>query len=194
MDTSKSLPGARTTWSRGDLALNCRIRSYWLLLLASAFCLFVLTGAGRAVRVIGRPAPDLTIDTLLQAPEGTTTTLEALRGKAVVLEFWATWCQPCVEGIPHLNELAGNMKDKPVQFIAVTSEDPATVKPFLSTHQLNAWVGCDLDHSLEQDYRVVELPICFLIDTTGTLKGMADPARLNADVLERLFSGEPLNL
>ena len=46
--------------------------------------------------------------------------LDSLKGKVVVLEFWTTWCGPCVAAIPHLNELSEKYADKPVQFIAIS--------------------------------------------------------------------------
>jgi thiol-disulfide isomerase/thioredoxin len=145
-----------------------------------------------AVRVIGRAAPELSIDAVVQAPTGTTITLEALRGKAVMLDCWATWCGPCVEAIPHLNALADRFRSKPLQFVALSNEDPAKVRAFLTSHPMKAWVACDPDNSTEKDYRTPELPITFLIDTSGTLKGMMPPSQITDEVLQHLLRGEPL--
>src|SRR5262245_46570784 len=67
--------------------------------------------------VVGEPAPPLTLERLLQAPAGAKADWSALRGHVVVLEFWATWCVPCVRAVPHLNDLAEQFKDQPVQFL-----------------------------------------------------------------------------
>src|SRR6266446_6561216 len=68
---------------------------------------------------VGSSAPPLTLQKVLQAPEGIHGTWEELRGQAVVIEFWATWCGGCVDNIPHLNELAERFASRPLQFINV---------------------------------------------------------------------------
>ena len=62
----------------------------------------------------GEAPPAITLEEVLQAPAGARASWEALEGKVVVLEFWATWCGPCVAAIPHLNELSDKYKDKPI--------------------------------------------------------------------------------
>src|SRR5262249_33930918 len=59
---------------------------------------------------IGDNPPQLGLETILQAPAGTEATWASLKGKVVVLEFWATWCGPCIAAIPHLNEMADQFK------------------------------------------------------------------------------------
>jgi thiol-disulfide isomerase/thioredoxin len=59
-------------------------------------------------------------------------------GRATVLEFWATWCPPCREAIPHLNELADQFKDSPIDFLSLTPESEETVIAF-SQNSSNAW-------------------------------------------------------
>lgn len=84
---------------------------------------------------VGSPAPPLTLKDVLQAPEHTNGTWEELRGKAVVIEFWATWCGGCVDNIPHINELAEKFASRPLQFISITDEmDVEPVKRFLERH------------------------------------------------------------
>ena len=61
-----------------------------------------------------KPAPDLHFDAYLSAPPGAPNSLAELRGKVVVLEFWATWYAPCIRAIPHLNELSEKLADQPV--------------------------------------------------------------------------------
>jgi thiol-disulfide isomerase/thioredoxin len=97
---------------------------------------------------VGEQPPPLELKVLLQAQPGTKASWDALKGKVVVLEFWATWCGPCVAAISHLNELADHFKDRPVQFIAITDEDENIISPFLKKKPIHAWVGLDTDKSM----------------------------------------------
>ena len=89
--------------------------------------LFAAASSGQSLK-IGEPAPPLTLERTI--PAGSETSWEALRGKPVVIEFWATWCEPCVEQIPHLNQLTS--KFATVQFISVTDEAAPVVESFLA--------------------------------------------------------------
>lgn len=113
-----------------------------------------------------REAPPLALQEMLQGPQGARHTLQALRGKVVVLEFWATWCGPCVANIPHLNQLADQFAGK-VQFIAIDDEPSATVKKFLSSHPMHAWVGLDQSQAIFRRYGVGSRPKTVVIDPTG---------------------------
>ena len=85
-----------------------------------------------------------------------------LRGKVVVLEFWATWCGPCVAAMPHMNGLADRYKGK-VQFIEITDEGRETVAPFLAKRPMSGWVGLDTDRSVFDAYCVKGIPMTVLV-------------------------------
>src|SRR5439155_24764401 len=76
---------------------------------------------------VGKAAPALNLSRVLHAPAGTGANWDALRGNVVVLDFWATWCGPCRESIPHWNQLTDSFKDKPVRFLAVSDENEQVV-------------------------------------------------------------------
>ena len=71
---------------------------------------------------IGDTPPPLYLEKLLQAPTDAKVDWNSLKGNVIVLDFWATWCAPCVAAIPHMNQLAKDLNDQPVVFISVTDD------------------------------------------------------------------------
>lgn len=138
----------------------------------------------------GDPPPALRLDKLIQAPAGTDASWEKLRGRVVVLEFWATWCGPCVKAIPHLNELAEQFKEKPVQFIAVTAENVQIVEQFLKRKPINAWIGIDEFHELNTAYDITGIPVTVVVNQQGIIADVTHPVLLTAEKLNRILAGE----
>lgn len=143
---------------------------------------------------VGEPAPPMTLEKLLQTPAAAKADWNNLRGKVVVLEFWATWCGPCIGAFPHLNELAEKFKDQPVQFIAVTDEKEPVVSAFLRRKQLKAWVGLDTDRSLFKAFGIFGIPHTVLVGREGKIAGMTYPMSLKEEHLNALVAGKPVNL
>jgi len=141
------------------------------------------------------PAPALTYTQLLQAPEGAKANWPALRGRVVVLEFWATWCAPCVAEIPILNKLADSLDPKKVQFIAVDDEDPAIVKAFLKKRPISGWVMLDTSGEVFKRFGVGPRPTTIVIDTKGRVVSTSvRPERLRRDALLQLAMGRPATI
>jgi len=126
----------------------------------------------------GDPAPPLNLEKLLQATGDAVASWDALKGKVVVLEFWATWCGPCIEAVPHLNELADEFKEKNVQFIAITDEKESVVQPFLKRKAMRAWVGLDTDRSMFKGYGVSGIPHTVVVGTNGVIAWVTHPTAL----------------
>ena len=143
--------------------------------------------------LIGQAAPELNIEKYLQAPEGEKS-LSALKGKVVVLEFWATWCAPCVAEIPHLNQLNEEFRDKQVQFISVTDEGEDIIAPFLKRQEMKSWIGLDTDRSVFEAYGVRGIPRTFLIDQKGIIAASLHPVGLSSDMIKKVIAGEKIEL
>jgi thiol-disulfide isomerase/thioredoxin len=97
----------------------------------------------------------------------------SLSGKPYVLEFWATWCPPCVESIPHIKELAEKYNGK-VEFIAISvdsSDEP--VKKMVDEKNINYNVG--MDNGLSDKYGVRGIPAAFMISKEGTIVWSGHP-------------------
>jgi cytochrome c biogenesis protein CcmG/thiol:disulfide interchange protein DsbE len=143
----------------------------------------------------GSPAPPLSLRDILQAPQGTHGTWEELKGKAVVLEFWATWCGGCVDNIAHLNELAEHFDSQPLQFISVTDEtDVDLVKRFLTRHPIRGWVAFDAAEATFKRYGIEGRPRTLLVSPSGVVQAITNPESVTPQILEDLLAGSPLNL
>ncbi len=149
-------------------------------------------GNSKFVAVIGERAPALTLEHVLQAPEGTRATLDALRGKVVVLEFWSTKCSPCVYRIPWMNKLEKDFEHKDVVFIAVTDENEKTIRRFLKKRPMEGWIGLDTDKSMSEAYGIRSLPKIALIDRKGVLVGWSGPTTLvkHPGILDSILAGK----
>ncbi|MCC5824104.1 MAG: TlpA family protein disulfide reductase [Phycisphaerales bacterium] len=155
-----------------------------------AACIALLTAPALAQPAIGDRSPELGIEELLNAPPGAEATLEALKGKFVLLEFWATWCGPCVAAIPHLNELYETFGDRMV-FISVTNEGRDTVEAFQKNEPVIAnWIGIDADRSLFDAYKVRGIPTTIILDAEGRVVARTHPARLTSERMEAYLAGE----
>jgi uncharacterized protein (TIGR03435 family) len=139
----------------------------------------------------GSAAPELRLAKLLQAPEGEKADWGHLKGNVVVLEFWATWCAPCIAAMPHLNELAEKFKDKPVRFIAITNEDEAIVTSFIGRRVMKSWVGIDSARTTMKSYDVRYFPYTIVIGRDGKIAAITSPKRLTQEMISELVEGRP---
>jgi thiol-disulfide isomerase/thioredoxin len=113
----------------------------------------------------GKAAPDTEFDD----PDGETVTLESFRGKPVLVNFWATWCAPCVKEMPTLDRLAAKSGDK-LQVIAVSQDSGGREKvdDFFSRAKLKALEPyMDSKLALMGEMRVDVLPTTILLDSRG---------------------------
>ena len=98
-------------------------------------------------------------------------TLADYRGKVVVLNFWATWCPPCVEEMPSLVELQQRLKDKGVIVLAVSLDaDEAAYHKFLKDHGVNLITVRDPDLKSSTLYGTFKYPETYIIDRSGILR------------------------
>lgn len=98
----------------------------------------------------------------LKSLDGTTVTNGSLEGKAVVLNFWATWCQPCMGEIPELKELAASSGAKIVS-IALDQDGARTIRPFVASNNINYTVLVG-DEEVFQRFNGLGIPYTLVLD------------------------------
>lgn len=129
-----------------------------------------LAGAAQAAGFETRaatPAPALQAVDL----EGATRTLADYRGKVVVLNFWASWCPPCLREMPSMERLRVKMAGRPLVVVALDSaETRQEVDAFLSKMTLGFPILLDPDGSNTKRWKVFALPTTFLLDAEGRLR------------------------
>jgi uncharacterized protein (TIGR03435 family) len=135
---------------------------------------------------VGDKAPKINItDYILNTPKD-----KNIGGKFIVLEFWATWCAPCLSAVPHLNELHDNFKNrKDLLFLSMTYEKPEKTKRTLEKVPFKTVVVSDQTKLNEANFNVDEIPHTVLIDNKGIIRWIGIPTELNSSVIENFLNG-----
>ena len=138
----------------------------------------------------GTPAPPLDPLKLLQAPLGARADWASLKGKVVVLEFWATWCSPCVASLPHLNQLVESLDPAKFQFISIDDEEQKAVETFLSRKKTSGWVGVDTSGSVFAWYGIKSRPTTVMVDGNGKIVAVTEIDSVSAADLRAVADGK----
>jgi thiol-disulfide isomerase/thioredoxin len=113
-----------------------------------------------------QPAPNFTIKTL---ESGESLSLASLKGNVVLIDFWATWCPPCIEGLPITQAVYDKYKDKGLKVIAVSDEDKDTVKKFIDENKYTFPTYLDPEQSAFGAFEIRGIPTMVVIDREGRL-------------------------
>lgn len=155
----------------------------------SALAAVVLCGASARALEVGDPAPPLQVKAWAS---NTPVTPEAAKGKVLVVDFWATWCQPCRQTIPYLNRLHKKYADKGVVFVGITEENEAAVKKFLGTMAMDYHVGLDDGSKTNDAYmkNIPGMPHAFVVDRDGKVAWHGHPMARMERVIEDVVAGK----
>jgi len=114
-----------------------------------------------------KTAPDFSLKSL----DGQTITLSQFRGRPVVINFWASWCQPCRDEIPFLQQVYNKYNNMGLVFFAIDiGENPETINRYFKDNGLFMPVLLDSNKQVSQDYGITGVPETFFIDKNGIIR------------------------
>lgn len=121
---------------------------------------------GKDSPLVGQPAPPLKLRLL----EGGEFDLATCQGRIVVLDFWATWCGPCIQSMPLVEAALAEYNPEQVQLVSVNLEErPEQIRPVMERHQLHAAVALDIDGVAARRYQANAIPQLVVIDQAGVV-------------------------
>lgn len=136
----------------------------------------------------GDQAPDFT----LQSLQGEQMKLSDLRGKNVMINFWATWCPPCRVEMPHMQEYYETHKENDFAILAVnltsTEKSENDIEPFVNEMGLTFPVVLDTDNKVTDTYEVTGYPTSYFVDKQGVIRHKVVGA-MNQDMIAKLIEG-----
>lgn len=134
---------------------------------------------------VGNLAPDFQLPNL----DDEALSLNELRGKPVVLNFWATWCGPCRTEMPYLQEIYEKYSDEGLMLLAIDiDESPSQVEKFLLSNNLSLPVLLDIGGAVTKKYRIQVIPTTYFIDGDGIIQSKRIGAFINAAQIEEQLS------
>lgn len=132
--------------------------------LLAALVLAAASATGLSAIHYGAPPPDFVVRTDRGSEH-----LSALRGKPVVINFWASWCPPCTEELPYFERLAQMYGDRVVIVTVDWNEDPAVADAYLRSHHLELPVVADRQSDIYRAYTLSEVPDTVVLDAQGNV-------------------------
>jgi len=172
-------------WKVGRLAR-------WLL----AAALVLLLNPAQTVQAGGSTAPDFTLRDI----NGTAVTLSALKGQVVLINFWATWCGPCKQEMPHLNKIEQELGPQGFRVLSISTDDARTgskVKAYVKSRGYGFTVLLDTDTTVVSQYNPSKsLPYSVLLNRSGKIAKVfqgykpGDEVHLREEVKKLVESGK----
>ena len=147
--------------------MNKMLKVMLLIMLISGLLMAGCAGGTSQNPWIGKPAPDFQF----QSPDGQATSLSDLRGKPVLINFWATWCSPCVYEMPYIQQIYDEWQEKGLVLLAINiGESSSKVKGFLQSHGFSLPVLLDTEGKIAGQYGIRPIPTSFFIDKDGIIQ------------------------
>ncbi len=156
------------------------------------FIVFLLAFAEMFAQVkIGDQAPAIKITDWVQKNSKDA----SLKGKFVIIDFWATWCAPCLASMAHVNELVEEYKqNENLVFLAMSDEPREKIAPLLSRVSFKASVVTDTSEDTQNGYKIKAIPDCVIVDDKERIQWTGNPKNLTKGIIEKILAGEKVEM
>lgn len=145
-----------------------------------------------SVATIGQQAPSIELKTLINSDVKEIVGWKDLKDKAVLLEFWSTSCEPCIDNIPHLNRLVEKFQGQPVVFISITDESEFRVREFMKEHEMKGWIAVAAPRSIFKDFRAFGRPHTVLVYQNSKVAAFIPLSSIREDTIKALIEGKTI--
>ena len=162
--------------------MNKMLTAIVVMILTSGLLITGCTaGSEPSTAVIGQAAPNFELQNL----DGQSVSLNDLKGKPVLINFWATWCGPCVSEMPYIQEIYDEWSGKGLIVLAINIGDSSSeAEQFLQNHNLSLPVLLDTGKVVARRYNIRGIPTTFFIDKDGIIQEKIIGAFPNKEAIE----------
>ncbi len=142
--------------------------------------------------LIGTNAPDLVFTKVLNDQQKAYK-LSDFRGKVVLLDFWATWCAPCIHSFPEMDSLQKKF-GKDLKIITITSDSETRIGKFLEKFRTNLAIAIDNENALAKIFPHRSIPHTILIDKKGIIRAITASSSIDENLIGQVIRGESISL
>jgi len=165
--------------------MNKMLTAILVMILTSGLLITGCSAGSEPTATVGKAAPDFELQNL----DGQSISLSDLKGKPVLINFWATWCGPCVFEMPYLQEIHDEWSGKGLMVLAINrGESSSKVEQFLQSNNLSLPVLLDTKLDVFRRYNIRSIPTTFFIDKDGIIQVKVIGAFPNKEAIENRLS------
>jgi len=144
---------------------------------------------------IGDTPPELLISEWVQGPDELVLNWEDFKGQVVIVEFWATWCAPCLPAKKHLQEVAENFDEDELVIIAISNEESQTVENYIDRYDFDRiWFALDEENKTIDNYKPQVIPHSVIVGPDGKIAAVTYSNEVTEEAIIDLIAGKEIDL